>query len=77
MLALESKFVSTAYKFGVIYCAKGQRTEAEMLNNTTFSDDFQEFLDFLGQKIILEVYYTPPFFFFPFFPSLLPRDETH
>eukprot|EP01103_Thecamoeba_quadrilineata_P016746 TRINITY_DN568_c0_g1_i1.p1 TRINITY_DN568_c0_g1~~TRINITY_DN568_c0_g1_i1.p1 ORF type:complete len:435 (+),score=76.36 TRINITY_DN568_c0_g1_i1:68-1372(+) len=42
----------TNYKFGVLYCKSGQ-TENEMFSNIEASKDFDEFLDFLGDRIDL------------------------
>jgi len=41
-------------KVGVLYCAESQTTDDEMFNNNTITDKFQEFLDFLGDKVELQ-----------------------
>ncbi|KAL7716465.1 Rap GTPase-activating protein [Entamoeba marina] len=44
------------YKFGLLYCGKGQVSEAEMYDNTDkdVSDDYREFLNLLGDIIPLK-----------------------
>jgi len=53
LLQFEQNQMQTSHKIGVLYCAKGQITEAAVLNNATGSPDFEEFLQFLGDKVKL------------------------
>eukprot|EP01119_Soliformovum_irregulare_P012907 TRINITY_DN3387_c0_g1_i1.p1 TRINITY_DN3387_c0_g1~~TRINITY_DN3387_c0_g1_i1.p1 ORF type:complete len:1036 (+),score=325.40 TRINITY_DN3387_c0_g1_i1:103-3210(+) len=53
LVAMEQKLVPVAFKIGVLYCKEGQSTEAECFQNTESSPEFQEFLEFLGEKITL------------------------
>lgn len=41
------------FSFGVIYAKQGQKTEQEVLGNENGSEKFDEFLQFIGQKIEL------------------------
>ncbi|GAM27438.1 hypothetical protein SAMD00019534_106140 [Acytostelium subglobosum LB1] len=43
-----------SFKFGVLYCAPNQSMEEEMFSNEHGSEDFNEFLTFLGKRIKLE-----------------------
>lgn len=54
LLDLEERLNTTAFKFGVLYCAQNQRTESEYYNNVNGSKDFDEFLDMLGEKVQLK-----------------------
>eukprot|EP01102_Stenamoeba_stenopodia_P011524 TRINITY_DN3552_c0_g2_i4.p1 TRINITY_DN3552_c0_g2~~TRINITY_DN3552_c0_g2_i4.p1 ORF type:complete len:873 (-),score=219.76 TRINITY_DN3552_c0_g2_i4:312-2930(-) len=54
MVAFEKKEISTKLKFGVLYVKPGQSTEDEMYNNAIGSKQQDEFLDFLGDIIVLE-----------------------
>lgn len=69
MLLTEQKLTQSCYKFGVLYCKKGQTLENEMFNNGTnaslvlyclticaveTSPEFEEFLDFLGKRVTLK-----------------------
>lgn len=56
LFELEEKLVISKYKFAVMYCAPGQSQEDEMLQNQSGSQDFQEFLDFLGTTVQLRGY---------------------
>lgn len=53
LITLEKLLEKKTYKIGVIYCKENQTKEYEMLANTTGSEDFLEFLSFLGEKIEL------------------------
>ncbi len=54
LLEYEQKMLITKYKFGVLYTAPGQRTEAEWYGNAQGSVQLEEFLEFLGDRIELE-----------------------
>ncbi|EFA75957.1 hypothetical protein PPL_10533 [Heterostelium album PN500] len=43
-----------SFKFGVLYCAANQSVEEEMFSNEFGSDDFNEFLSILGERIQLQ-----------------------
>mmetsp|Transcript_26777 Transcript_26777/g.37695 ORF Transcript_26777/g.37695 Transcript_26777/m.37695 type:complete len:675 (+) Transcript_26777:3-2027(+) len=49
----EEKLIVSAYKFGVMYCGPKQTTESQMYDNVEGSAEYQEFLDFLGDRIQL------------------------
>ncbi|KAI8911064.1 hypothetical protein EDD86DRAFT_189658 [Gorgonomyces haynaldii] len=55
LLAMEERQVIRSYKFGVIYCAPGQTTEAQALMNSheSSSSEYKEFLKLLGETIQL------------------------
>ena len=53
-LKLEDQLLMKVYKFGVLYCRKGQTTETDIFNNHEVSPDFQEFMEFLGEVINLQ-----------------------
>jgi len=53
-LKLEDGLLMKAYKFGVLHCKKKQTTEEEIFNNTDMTPDFTEFLDFLGETVVLK-----------------------
>lgn len=46
--------ISRHFKFGVIYMKKGQTTEEELFSNQEHSEDFDNFLSILGQRIKLK-----------------------
>jgi len=54
LASMETKLVHKTYKFGVLYCKEGQTKEGEMFRNVETSPEFEEFLDFLGERIILK-----------------------
>ena len=47
-------FVKSELKVGVIYIKEGQFTEEEILDNNDHSDNFEEFLTILGDKVRLK-----------------------
>jgi len=49
----EQKTVMSNYKIGVLYQAPGQSTEEQMYNNMTGSKEYFEFLDLIGEKVVL------------------------
>jgi len=51
---MEQKLLQTAYKFGVLYARPGQSEEEDMFANVTTSPEYDEFLEFLGDKIVLQ-----------------------
>ena len=53
LLSFENHFISSHYKFGVLYSQPGQ-TENEMFCNKEGSEAFHQFLDFLGERIELQ-----------------------
>jgi Leucine-rich repeat (LRR) protein len=54
LVEYENSLIMSGYKFGVVYAAPGQTTEAEILSNTKGSPAFDEFLAFLGNRITLK-----------------------
>lgn len=54
LTSIESKLFSQKFKWGVLYCKNGQVDENEMFSNKTASEDFEEFLEFLGKRITLK-----------------------
>jgi len=54
LLNIEHNLVTTNYKFGVLYCKEGQTDENDMFGNEHGSDDFNEFLEALGDTIELK-----------------------
>ena len=55
LLELETNLLeSTQYKFGVIYRKSGQVKEDEMFANSNPSNEFDQFLHFLGERITLK-----------------------
>jgi Rap/ran-GAP len=55
LLQYEANNMRRCHKVGIVYCAKGMRSEAEMLSTTraNASADFQQFLTLLGQEVPL------------------------
>ncbi|KAI6233275.1 Signal-induced proliferation-associated 1-like protein 2 [Aphelenchoides fujianensis] len=53
LLKIDEQPIYTRYKVGVLYCRAGQSTEEDMYNNEHSSPAFEEFLDFLGQRVRL------------------------
>ena len=49
----EQKTVMSNYKFGVLYQGPGQTTEELMYNNMTGSREYYEFLDVIGERVVL------------------------
>jgi hypothetical protein len=54
LLTFESRIQANAFKFGVLYCAAGQSTEDQFYGNENPSPAFEEFTDFLAEKIRLK-----------------------
>ena len=51
---LERKLGRTDYKIGIVYAKEGQTEEEEYLSNEQGSADFEEFLDWIGDRITLQ-----------------------
>ncbi|CAJ0961104.1 unnamed protein product, partial [Mesorhabditis belari] len=51
---IDEQPIYARYKVGVILCMDGQSTEEQMYNNETSSPAFDEFLEFLGQRVRLK-----------------------
>mmetsp|Transcript_22288 Transcript_22288/g.31070 ORF Transcript_22288/g.31070 Transcript_22288/m.31070 type:complete len:470 (-) Transcript_22288:938-2347(-) len=51
---MEDRLLMKNYKFGIIYCKEGQRTDDEMFSNESGSELFDEFLEMLGERIALK-----------------------
>eukprot|EP01119_Soliformovum_irregulare_P000063 TRINITY_DN10051_c0_g2_i4.p1 TRINITY_DN10051_c0_g2~~TRINITY_DN10051_c0_g2_i4.p1 ORF type:complete len:841 (+),score=234.21 TRINITY_DN10051_c0_g2_i4:46-2568(+) len=51
---IEKKNIIRQYKFGLLYVTQGQTQENEMFSNVETSPEYEEFLEFLGDKIKLE-----------------------
>ncbi|TMW51106.1 hypothetical protein DOY81_003806 [Sarcophaga bullata] len=54
LLLLEEQEGSVNFKFGVVYMKPGQSCDDEMLSNQEASQDFEEFLDVLGERVRLK-----------------------
>ncbi|XP_074662268.1 signal-induced proliferation-associated 1-like protein 2 [Tubulanus polymorphus] len=54
LMKLDEQGLTTSYKVGVMYCKAGQSTEEEMYNNEYHSAVFDEFLEFIGEKVRLK-----------------------
>jgi len=50
----ERKSIVTKYKFGILYVKENQTNENEMFSNVEGSPEYEEFLGFLGEKIMLQ-----------------------
>lgn len=53
LLKIDEQPIYTRYKVGVLLCRAGQSTEEQMYNNEHSTPAFEEFLDFLGQRVRL------------------------
>lgn len=53
-LTFESRIQANAFKFGLLYCAPGQTSEDQFYNNENPSPAFEEFSDFLAEKVRLK-----------------------
>jgi len=54
LLSLEDKLITKAFKIGVLYCKEGQIKEEQMFSNCEMGSEFEEFLNFLGDRIPLK-----------------------
>lgn len=50
----EANEVHTKFKWGVLYCKKGQVDENDMFQNRETSPQFEEFLKVLGDRVPLQ-----------------------
>ncbi|XP_048378346.1 signal-induced proliferation-associated 1-like protein 3 isoform X3 [Stegostoma tigrinum] len=53
LLKLDEQGLSRKHKVGILYCMAGQGTEEEMYNNEESGPAFEEFLEQLGEKVLL------------------------
>ncbi|XP_062872189.1 rap1 GTPase-activating protein 1 isoform X3 [Trichomycterus rosablanca] len=53
IVTFDEHVISNNFKFGVIYQKFGQTVEEELFGNNEESPAFMEFLEFLGQKVVL------------------------
>ncbi|GAM23464.1 hypothetical protein SAMD00019534_066390, partial [Acytostelium subglobosum LB1] len=53
LLNLEEKQTIKGFKFGILYAMEGQTKEDEMFANVDSSPEFEEFLDFIGERVPL------------------------
>nr|CAD7462843.1 unnamed protein product [Timema tahoe] len=54
LLLLEEQEGSVNFKFGILYCRPGQKTDDEMLSNESGSPEFERFVHLLGDKVRLK-----------------------
>lgn len=54
LMEIESQMIVDRYKFGVLYVRDGQTEENDIFSNNTTSREFEDFLNFLGERITLE-----------------------
>uniref|UniRef100_A0A7M6DN97 Uncharacterized protein n=2 Tax=Clytia hemisphaerica TaxID=252671 RepID=A0A7M6DN97_9CNID len=54
LLLLDKVMLKSEFKIGVVFVDKDQLKEEQFFTNTTHSDDFEEFLTYLGEKISLK-----------------------
>lgn len=54
LLKIEKQLVATQFKFGVLNFLPGQSDDNSMFRSNVLSPDFEEFLDFLGDRITLK-----------------------
>ncbi|GCC33991.1 signal-induced proliferation-associated 1-like protein 3 isoform X2 [Chiloscyllium punctatum] len=54
LLKLDEQGLSRKHKVGILYCMAGQGTEEEMYNNEEAGPAFEEFLEQLGEKVLLK-----------------------
>lgn len=53
---MEDRHLIKAYKFGIVYCKENQVDENDMFSNQKKSKEFEEFLNWIGEKIQLKGY---------------------
>jgi len=53
LITLEEKQNIKGFKFGILYAQEGQTKEDEMFSNIDASPEFEEFLDFIGERVPL------------------------
>ncbi|CAD6196096.1 unnamed protein product [Caenorhabditis auriculariae] len=54
LMKIDEQPIYTRYKVGIMLCKAGQSTEEQMYNNESSTPAFDEFLDFLGQRVLLK-----------------------
>lgn len=54
LMKMDEQPIYTRYKVGIMLCRAGQSTEEHMYNNEHSSSAFDEFLDFIGQRVRLK-----------------------
>eukprot|EP01127_Copromyxa_protea_P023514 TRINITY_DN882_c0_g1_i1.p1 TRINITY_DN882_c0_g1~~TRINITY_DN882_c0_g1_i1.p1 ORF type:complete len:1382 (-),score=285.85 TRINITY_DN882_c0_g1_i1:107-4252(-) len=54
LVALEMRLMVKGYKFGILYCDKGQRKENDFFQNQKVGKNYAEFLEWLGTTIALK-----------------------
>jgi len=54
LISMEQKLLTKGYKFGILYCKPGQKSEDDMFANVEPSAEFAEFLSFIGDKVELK-----------------------
>jgi len=54
LIEFEKQSIFKRYKFGLLYVKDGQTDENQMFSNNEASPDYDEFLDFLGERITLK-----------------------
>lgn len=54
LLSLEERQVCSGFKFGIVYIRAGQTDENDIFSNETGSEDWNEFLDLLGNRVALK-----------------------
>ena len=50
----ETKLLEKRHKFGVLFIRNGQTNEDQWYQNTETTPDFEQFLDILGERIVLK-----------------------
>uniref|UniRef100_A0A8R1HVM3 Rap-GAP domain-containing protein n=1 Tax=Caenorhabditis japonica TaxID=281687 RepID=A0A8R1HVM3_CAEJA len=54
IMKIDEQPIYTRYKVGVMLCKNGQSTEEQMYNNELSTPSFDEFLEFLGTRVVLK-----------------------
>ena len=54
LASYDRELVKSTFTFGLIYQKPGQTTEKEILDNVDHSAEFEEFINFIGQRIQLK-----------------------
>ncbi|CAB3398570.1 unnamed protein product [Caenorhabditis bovis] len=54
LMKIDEQPIYTRYKVGIMLCKAGQSTEEQMYNNESSTPAFDEFLDFIGQRVTLK-----------------------
>ena len=53
---IDRHFIKSSIKIGVLYVKEGQNHEDEMFSNQSHSQQFEQFLQVLGDKVTLKIY---------------------